>query len=1282
MISRGPLSAHRVAPLVLITLLLLLCFAVAASGQSAGHITGTITDENTGAPLAGIQVNVHQATGSWEIRGSAITDADGSYDVGDLDPGAYRIAFSDPAGNHVTEAYDNAPYLSVGADVTVSAGQTMAGINAALSGAGHIAGKVTALGTGNPLPGIQVDVCQKDGVYFCRWQPNSTVTTADGTYDLGGLLPGAYHIRFSDAAGFYYTAYYYGSPNGADAADVRVLMGQTTPHINAALLEPSRITGKVTDRISGKPLPGVVVSAFTLESWRFKEGETSTDTNGVYSIDLSPHSYQVEFNDPNGAYAPGDPVKVVVYKSRVTSGVDATLVPLGRITGTVTARAVRESLAGIQVTLHQWNGAQWAETKTVTTDNAGNYNSGGLTTGTYRVRFSDPSRRSQTTFYDGAANIESATTVSITLAHTTAGINAMLLERGRITGTVTAKSTGQPLAGIRVEFSPATSWRWGDAVVNVTSGADGAYDSGGLDADLYSLDFSDPNGKYAPKSSENVAVTATQTSRGIDIALLEWGHITGKVVAHDTGLPLPGIRVTVEHLAGYYGSRGWEWYWVEIATTTTDLNGRYDSGSLADDTYRVEFSDPSSVYVPVFTGDILVTIGSLVTGIDATLDRLEGITGHIAGTITARRTGVPLNNIVVSILSYDFGYWGSLKHTFSDANGDYDIGGLSPGTYRIEFFDKSGRFDLKYYDGATSLEAATNVNVVAGMVANDISAELVERGYITGKVIAQATGQPLAGIRVITEFSGGSWGDSITSTDANGRYRSGPLAAGTYQVWFTSDNGQYQTRSAQASVTNEQETPGIDAALIELGYITGRVTEETTGKPLPGIQVRCYSAHVVSYWRCGNITDADGFYKTPYLVSGAYWLQFVDPKGQYATEVYDNATSLEAGTDIIVSDNQTTTDINAALTEKERNRISGIVTDQETGAPLSGIKVDLWQQNGQNWSKLRSVTTATDGSYDSGKLVDGVYRVGFSDPSGHYQSEYYDNVGTLGSGTDINATGGGFISGIDAALDRLGSITGTVIDRTTGAPAAGIEVTVYKWNGQSASPWEIVKTSENGTYATNSLPNGIYRLRFMDYSWRYQGEYYDGAESLGSGMDVSVTAGKVTGNINAALAPWGQITGTVTDQRTGQALSGIWVTLWQWNNAWSQPYCTSSRTDGVYTLGGFGSGVYRVEFYDPENRYRFEFYNDAATIDAATDITFTVGQTISGINAALIKVVDDATLTPTPTATVTQEATPTATVVPVETLTPTATVTVEATPTSTPTSSSEQRRVYLPVILR
>ena len=85
----------------------------------------------------------------------------------------------------------------------------------------------------------------------------------------------------------------------------------------------------------------------------------------------------------------------------------------------------------------------WAQT-----DASGTYTVTGLPAGTYKVQFSDASGYLEQ-WYNNKPDYESATEVQVSAGNTTTGIDARLIEGGKISGTVTGVG-GIALNGVEV----------------------------------------------------------------------------------------------------------------------------------------------------------------------------------------------------------------------------------------------------------------------------------------------------------------------------------------------------------------------------------------------------------------------------------------------------------------------------------------------------------------------------------------------------------------------------------------------------------------------------------------------------------------------------------------------------------------------------------------------------------------------------------------------------------------------------------------------------------------
>jgi 5-hydroxyisourate hydrolase-like protein (transthyretin family) len=203
---------------------------------------------------------------------------------------------------------------------------------------------------------------------------------------------------------------------------------------------------------------------------------------------------------------------------------------------------------------------------------------------------------------------------------------------------------------------------------------------------------------------------------------------------------------------------------------------------------------------------------------------------------------------------------------------------------------------------------------------------------------------------------------------------------------------------------------------------------------------------------------------------------------------------------------------------------------------------------------------------------------------------------------------------------NCGQIAGTVTDACSGAPIPGISVTVYDSSG---APVASAKTGGDGTYTTTSLATGTYKVGFTSgfNGGNYAAQYYNNKATLASADPVAVTAGSITGAINAALQPGagqGQITGTVTDASSHAAIKGISVEVFDPSGSFAGRATTAS--DGTYTVSSLPTGSYKVGFssrFGFAGNYAPQYYNNKATLASADPVAVTAGSPTPGVNAAM-----------------------------------------------------------------
>ena len=157
-----------------------------------GAISGKVAD-SSGPPVGNVSVNAYDSSGT--MVDEQPTDSDGSYTIGGLPAGDYRLQFvPDQRSAYTQQFYNGAATLGAATPVSAALGQTTAGIDANLSGGGSIDGVVTDATSGQGLAGVEVDVSGQNGYAV-------SVTDASGHYSVGGLKSGTYTASFTDLSG-------------------------------------------------------------------------------------------------------------------------------------------------------------------------------------------------------------------------------------------------------------------------------------------------------------------------------------------------------------------------------------------------------------------------------------------------------------------------------------------------------------------------------------------------------------------------------------------------------------------------------------------------------------------------------------------------------------------------------------------------------------------------------------------------------------------------------------------------------------------------------------------------------------------------------------------------------------------------------------------------------------------------------------------------------------------------------------------------------------------------
>lgn len=856
--------------------------------RAKARITGAVYSE-AGAPLSGIRAvaYVYEANGDYyrETAGTFRSDATGHYTISGLLEGVYRVRFQDDLTRfYRTEFYDNAPDLDSGTDISVAASSLITGIDARLAATGGITGVVTD-GNGFPVELISVAVhrlvdAQNQPPYWAQIAGGES--GANGMYAVYGLESGVYRILFHDLRNppLYSPQYYSNSAAIETATDISVTEGLITSDVNAQIAGTGSIGGRITG-FRGEPVSGARVSA--LRGERQSDGTiqysldelTNTDGNGLYRITnlvsglyiihaepgQNPFVYLEQFYLDAATIEAATPITLA--GGQDVDGIDQQLPPAQRIAGRVFGPE-GQPLHHICPTLwHIGANGQWQKfplVSQIATNLHGEYRFGVIPNGSYRLEFEDcfPRGIYAAEFYDDVDELAQATVLELKPKGYFHDVNPQLGPRSHITGRVTDLQ-GQPIPAIsvtalRLETEGPSAGDWLGAGETSTD-ANGLYAIDRLERGRYRLYFTDSrrpalyldeyfDNAFALEDATEIAVGRSVVMSDLNVVLTNGGSITG-VVTNAAGQPVAGVIASAWR-ERQSPSGGWE----IVSWAETDANGRYAIRYLKPGIHRVLFDDfEQGRYSPQYYKNVpLIELGDdvqverdSVTGdINAQLSRAASVAGKVTDP-----NGQPAAGVIVAAYQWisdtaQGNPWAPVRYAESNAKGEFFLGGLIEGHFRVGFavtdFQLDGAYVTEYYDDVSEFDQAVDLLLAGGQQLRGINASLAFRPRIQGRVTDEV-GDPLSDI-VVTLYAqlpsgfDGSIIRGFGSSDEQGNYTFSNLLPGIYRVGFGDsttppafrsefwENVRHFAQATSITATAGAVITGIDARLASFAVNT------------------------------------------------------------------------------------------------------------------------------------------------------------------------------------------------------------------------------------------------------------------------------------------------------------------------------------------------------------------------------------------------------------------------------------------------------------------------------
>jgi protocatechuate 3,4-dioxygenase beta subunit len=715
---------------------------------------------------------------------------------------------------------------------------------------GTISGTVSAAGGGG-LAGFQV--CASDTTQSISFSSLCGTSGPGGTYSILNVPAGTYGVNF-EAAGEYLGQWFDGKATKYEADPVTVNGGATTGSIDAQLARGAVVEGVITDATSGTGLEqiraclieGVGAAAKCATSGVAGAYRIVGVTSGDYRLRLEPEygtgsNYLRQFYPDAETVAAGMTLHLTAGSTE--SGVDVAMHLGGSISGKVEDEN-GQPLGGAMVCAYPAlgdAGLAYCYENSAQTASDGTYTIHALHSGEYKVSFRPINGNYLRQFYPDEPTRLAGRAVTVTAPDQTNGIGARLTSGGAISGTLTEAGAHTPIPyeSVCATQVSATSWRCAQAK------ADGSYSIGELPSGEYDVEFAGNQnsvaGPYVPTfygGSSNragaspVPVTVGHEAAGIDGEVERGGTISGLVTdwaSHEAA--------SAVYVCAYSGTE------VVGRCDTTDQSGEYTIVGLAAGAYAVRFASAGGgdeqnfqigngrylrqFYESAATESAATLVssgpGTARTGIDVAMHEGGGIAGTVTGPL-----GEPLAGITACIVDTESAlesYCGS-----TDAAGKYEIDGLYPGSYLVEFWGSGGlqtELSTPYYDDVEKLDEADSVAVSGTSVTPGIDAHLVVGGRIEGTVVDAFDGTPITGVQVCAvdvDRQNGNCGESGTA----GHYVI-PVAPGSYRVEFSYG---YQEEGLEESEVEEFATQYFSGAATSAGATAVTVA---SGMTRPGI---------------------------------------------------------------------------------------------------------------------------------------------------------------------------------------------------------------------------------------------------------------------------------------------------------------------------------------------------------------------------------------------------------------------------------------------------------------
>jgi|GEM_PF-3110397 len=868
-----------------------------------GTVSGTVRFADTGETAPGVEVFAINNAGI-EAKWTR-TNEEGKYSLERLSRDIEH-----------TITVQTEPYVAVEKrTVTLKDGQTVSGVDLEVSHGASISGTVTALDTGEPIPGMLVVL---GGWPIVRWMDSG----ADGTYKFSALPAGKYRIdcRFAPRSGWV-------EPS---RREVSVAHDEHIGGIDFALVRGASISGRITDEAL-QGISGAEVDAESDDAWN----NTTSDEKGRYRVNGLKRSSWYTLTVEARGYGKVTSKPVLVPEEGEVTGIDLVMKPGATVSGYV-VDTNGERVPYAEVELSTWD-MPYPRPR-AEADDRGGFKIRDVPPGQYdlMVELSDP-RISQQAQNDpltvGAG--EDLTDVEVLVEALGAGI---------VEGCVRDEN-GNAIPGVSVNthLGPISAY--------VGTDDSGHYRFEGLKDGTVDIEFYHQS--YAPASLGDIPVG----SRQADVVMASRGSVSGAVFDAATGKPIPDFAVAVvkfdEDENGYPDDVCWSKHF------------HSDEGQFLLDALRpgtVTLRASATGYAPRELADIEVRSGEVTSGIEFRLSEGQ----IVRGVVVAASDSSPVEgaNIYLGSSSLDATIWEEFRDIAARTAAD--------GTFVLKDLAVGGQIVEAYHPDFMS--ASVWVTVQEGSE-TQVTIRLEAGGVVGGHVRLNDTAS--SGARMNLEGADGL--DAYADTDKDGRYEFKKVPAGHYVIHASvdvSEGPDSPWRTQHAIVKAEEGGVTVRDFAFRTGdaVIEGCVTR--TGEPLDNETVSVRATYLSDLDESRQIyasVQSDGSYRLEGLAGDSYKVAF-----NVGSDVGDSWIS-RAATVQIADGDTVRVDVDFSGSATIRGTVSwpaGYIPASVSVSETAAAEVPPSENTGGNVIRTEAAAQCTpDGAFEITNLPAGSYRV-------------------------------------------------------------------------------------------------------------------------------------------------------------------------------------------------------------------------------------------------------------------------------------------------------------------